>query len=275
MQRFIHDICQAWNIVIMKKYITLSALLFVFFSCTRERVVSDFGENIKIKIVESVDSTKKTLTLKCFTEKIFNCSNYYLLHTVNVSTNKITINFTGISDPTICLTSLGPASAFIDLINLAHKDYELEINMGDTKFTGQLKVSAANYSVTMPVQNSVQFLNPSLNRLPPNTIWGTVHFHIAATNPVVQGFIDSLQILGAVPASYTPGEYSGFEIESNGQIKQVQDLGYYFTRYYIFNYSGNSLPLKGLVRRYGINNPASLLVTLNTTKGETFMSWVP
>ena len=135
-------------------------------------------------------------------------------------------------------------------------------------------MSTGSFVATVPVQTRVQFINPDLKRIPENTIFGTVHYHAAGTAPVVQQFIDSLQYLGATATVYPQGDYGQFQIEANGNIKQIQDPGYYFTRYYIFNYTGNTTQLKGLMNRYGTNYPGLLLITLNSTKGQTFYSWI-
>ncbi len=187
--------------------------------------------------------------------------------------DKITINFIKISAPNICLTSLGPASTIISLNGIANKTYEIELNFGANKIIGHLNVTAGSFIATLPMQTKVQFVNPDLKRVPNNTIYGTVHYHSASTSSIVQKFIDTLQLYGATPTLYPQGDYGQFQIEANGQIKQTQDLGYYFTRYYIFNYSNNSVQLRDLVKRFGINYPNLLSITLNTTKGEIFYSW--
>ena len=173
------------------------------------------------------------------------------------------------------MTSLRPASTLVKLEGLTNKLYEVELNFGATKITGQLNISASSFKATLPIQTKVQFVNSDLSRIPNNTIYGTVHYHTAATTSTVQKFIDSLQFYGATSTLYPQGDYVNFQIESNGQIKQIQDLGYYFTQYYIFNYSNNSEQIKSLVRRFGINYPNDLLITLNTAKGEIFTSWTP
>ena len=258
-----------------RHFIFILLIFFGLHSCKKTETTSTFNENLKIKMSEIVDSTKRTLLLNCFTEKIYECSNYSIQSTYVLTNDKLTINFIQIVSPSICLTSLGPASTLIKLEGLTNKVYEIELNFGATKITGQLNVLAGSFQATLPTQPKVQFVNPDLGRVPNNTIYGTVHYHTASTTTTVQKFIDSLQFYGATTATYPQGDYGQFQIESNGQIKQNQDLGYYFTRYYIFNYSGTSGQLKSLVRRFGINYPDSLIITLNTTKGETFYSWTP
>lgn len=253
----------------------LLALMFlcVISSCKKTVVNPGFNENIRIRMTETVDSTKRVLNLFCATEQIFECSNYGIQTTYSLTNDKITIHFIKIITPDICLTSLGPASTVINLSGLSNRTYELELNFGSAKISGQLAITEGSFIATLPIQTKVQFLNPDLKRIPANTIYGTIHYHSASTSSIAQQFIDSLQLYGATPALYHPGDYIQFQIEANGQIKQTQDAGYYFTRYYIFNYSGSSGQLKDLVKRFGTGYPNLLLVSLYTTKGEIFYSW--
>jgi hypothetical protein len=245
-------------------------------SCHKEDspAVTNFDGNIKIRMTETVDSAKRALILICFTEKIYGCSNFSIQTSHSITSGKITINFIKIAESPICLTALGPASTQISFDKIPIGIYELELNFGNSKVTGQINVSAGSFVATVPVQTKVQFINPDLKRIPDNTIFGTVHYHAAGTAPIVQQFIDSLQYLGATATAYPPGDYGAFQIEAGGSIKQTQDPGYYFTRYYIFNYTGNTAQLKELLNRYGTNYPSLLLITLNSTKGQVFYSWV-
>lgn len=257
-------------------YTFIFALLFfgILNSCKKpQQVSSTFNENIKIRMSETIDSTKRTLQLNCYTERILECANYRIQATHTLTNNKIAVNFIQIVNPRICLTSLGRASILISIDKLSNKDYELELNFPSIKIAGELNVSTGSFRATLPLRTKVQFINPDFNRIPDNTIYGTVHYHTASTGLTVQKFIDSLQFFGAMLTLYSPGNYGQFEIESNGRIKQIQDTGYYFTRYFIFNYPNNDRQLKSLVRRFGVNYPDSLLITLNTTRGETFYSW--
>ncbi|MFT3822661.1 MAG: hypothetical protein QM731_02030 [Chitinophagaceae bacterium] len=238
---------------------------------------ASFEENVKIAMSETLAGTKRTLVFKCMTEKSYPCINYFLETSHAVTNSKITINFIQVTGPNICLTAVGPASTVIELDELSGetKDYGLELNFGGLTVTGQLSISGTSYKATIPAQTKVQFVNPVLGRIPDNTVFGTVHYHFASTAATVQKFTDSLQYYGATSALYPPGDYLMFQIDANGQIKQTQDQGYYFTRYYIFNYSSDITNLKNLVYRYGKSKPDSLLATLNTSKGETFYSWAP
>ena len=78
----------------MKRYsVIIIPFALALSSCKKTDTSSTFNENLKIKMYETVDSIKKTLFFKCFTEKIFECSNYSIQATYTLSNEKITINF--------------------------------------------------------------------------------------------------------------------------------------------------------------------------------------
>lgn len=236
---------------------------------------SAFDKNIGIRMIEDIDSTKRTLTLKCGTEENFTCSNFSIASSHTVSNDKITLNFTGIIKSGICNRSIGPATASISLGTLNNNNYELEINIGSSKIIGQIAVSNGSYKVTIPDQSKVKFVNPDLYRVPDNTIYGTVHYHSGTTSPLVQIFFDSLKYYGATPTLYTPGDYGNFQIEANGQIKQTKNSAYYFTQHYIYKYANSSESLEKLVKYFGLKHPDLIHIRLYTTQGGAFYSWVP
>jgi hypothetical protein len=232
-----------------------------------------FDENIIIRMVEKVDSTKRTLTLNCATERLFECSNHSLQYSCAVTNNKITLDFTGIKTAAFCKRSIGPATVIISLGTLNNVIYELEINVGSSKITGQISVTSGSVNVTLANPGKVQFINPDLNRVPDNTIYGTFHYHSKNSEPLAHKFIESLLSLGALPDKYAPGDYGDFQIEPNGQIRQIHDTSYYFTLHYIYKFTGNSERLKDLVKYFGKKYPDLLNIRMKTSKGEVFYSW--
>jgi hypothetical protein len=265
----------------MKNIVATLICILCIIACSKNKTTTIPGrglkieDSLKIRMAEEVDSLKRTLKLTCFTKKQFECSNFYITNTIKITGNVISIHFNEIQSPDICLTAIGPASAVLNFENILNGKYVLEIYINNSKIESQLDVSAASYKITAPTQSSVEFINPVLNRVPTNTIWGKVHYHANSTGILVQKFIDSLQILGATPTTYLPGNYLDFQIDSSGQIKQIQEAGYHFTRHYIFQYNNSSAALKKLVRNFGVTYPDSVSITLNTVKGETFYSWRP
>lgn len=241
--------------------------------CRKDVMINAIDSNINIKMLETVDSTKRTLKLYCSTEKEYNCSNFGIINTINQPSNKIEIDFNGITVPDFCLTSLGPARTTIDIGTLSNGTYDLDIKVENEKSAGQLIVTSEYYKINLDPQKQLQITYPTLNRIPTNTVWGTVGYHSSNSANLVQTFIDSLQLLGTTIQTYQSGEYGYFQINPSGQILPPQNHGYYFIRPYIFNYSGSTSALKKLVKNYGTNYGNSLNIILYTTKGETFRSW--
>lgn len=256
-------------------FILVFILLFAITACKKDKVYTNFEENIKIKMSEDVDSVKRVLNLYCYTEKIFPCVNYPIEATYSLTTDKITIYFSKIIIPGMCLTSPGPASTTIKLTDLSNKIYQLELNFGATSVSGQLAVTANSFIATLPPQTKAQFVNPDLKRIPDNTIYGSFRYTDSATISLGQKFIDTLRLYGAAPTLYVPGDYTAFQIEANGQIWQNQNTGHRYTLWYIYHYTNNSSQLKSLVRRFGVSYPNGLNIDLYTTKGEAFFSWIP
>jgi hypothetical protein len=253
-----------------------SAILFLLLlsgGCGLDFSVDRIDSNIRIVMWETLDSTKRTLELRCFTERDYECSNFAISKTFSKFFNYIEIDFTGIRRSSLCLTAFGPARTRIDLGTLSNRTYNLDITVDRKKSEGQLIVTPDYYSIKLDKQQQLIIRNHTLHRIPANTIWGTVGYHTISTSELAQTFIDSLQILGAKAQSYQPGHYGHFEINSSGQM--VIPEGYKFTQPFVYNYTNNTSNLKKLVRNYGANYSDSLHIILYSTNGEIFRSWIP
>ncbi len=259
----------------MKRLTYLIILLFVIlWGCKKDYSMDTIDSDIEIKMWETMDSTKRTLQFNCATEKVYNCSNFGISKTVRKTSDNIDIDFNGILLYDMCLTALGPARTTLDLGTLSNGTYDLNIDVERKKSDGQLIVTSDYYAIELNNQRQIKINNNPLYRIPTNTIWGTVGYHASSNMALVQTFIDSLQFLGATAQVYQSGDYGYFEINSGGQILPPQNHGYYFIIPFIYNYAGNSSDLKGLIKYYGASYGDSLSISLHTTKGEIFRSWV-
>lgn len=259
-----------------KNIIPIILAIFLATSCEKENSTkNEFKETINLKIYEPFDSIDYKPKLSFYTTKQFSCLNYRIKFASTITNDKITIKFLGIDTLGICLTATGPASNVLDLKDLQLKTYELELDFGTEKVNGQLINTQESYNLIIPTQSKVIAVRPKLMKLPNDCVFGTIHYHNSATTPLVNTYIDSLKDKGATNEVYSLGEYDHFEIEPSGIIKQKQDQGYDFTKYYIFKKSGNLYDLKNLVRYYGTNYPDSLSITLRNNKRQTIYSWVP
>jgi len=252
----------------------IPAFLLLLFGCSKDNSINKIDSDIKINMRETVDSTKRSLQLYCSTEKVYECSNYVISKIFSKSSERIEINFTGIRDLTVCFNSFGPATTTIDLGIISNGTYKLIIEVEGKKSEGKLIVTSDYYKISLDKEKQLQIINSTLNRIPANTIWGTIGYHKSSTAQLVQTFIDSLQLFGSTTQTYQSGDFGYFQINSSGQILPPENHGYYFIRPYIYRYSGNTSVLKTLVKNYGTDYGDSLNIILYTTKGEIFRSWI-
>lgn len=191
----------------MKRLIYILFVALFLSGCRSDSMIEVIDSDVRLKLWETVDSTGRSLMLYCSTEKQYSCSNYAIDRSFNVSPGNIQIDFNGITTPEICLTSIGPATTTINLGSLANGTYQLVINVERNKSEGRLIVTSGFYEIILDQQEKLQIVNPILNRIPDNTIWGNVGYHTSTTAPLVQSFIDSLLQLGATSQVYQQGDY--------------------------------------------------------------------
>ena len=229
---------------------------------------------IRIGLTENLTAGPRTLTLQCSTEKDYPCCNWSIENGFSRSANRISIAFTGIYKPEICLTAFGPASASIALGTLEQGTYPVSVTVNGQAFTTDLTVSAASYAVAPAESPLVTFPKQELLRVPDGTIWGYVGYHAAGTAHIVESFMDSLVSLGAHPQRYQSGDYGYFVIDSAGAIVPPLNSGFYFTRPFIYHFPAAMDPVRALVSRYGKGFGDSLDIALYGCHGEAFFSWV-
>ena len=147
------------------------------------------------------------------------------------SSNVIDITFKDI----IHHPRLSSATSWIDLGTLSNGIYQLNLRNGQVKYSGELIVTADDYTINFPTNPAFKFTNLSLNRIPKHTLWGTIFYRNEENVPLVQSFLTALMELGATKRSFIPGDYADFKIDDNGDI--VHRYGN-FTKSFIFYYSG-------------------------------------
>lgn len=258
----------------MKPLAKYLVIIFLFASsCSKQESFEPIVSDIEITMVETIDSTGRMFQFKCETIEEYPCANYHLLSSLNKVSNAYEIDFKGIDIPGVCLAAFGPARANIEFGNPANAVYDLVITTDETTSSGKLYVSTDYYILDFDKTGRIGFLNPILNRIPENTIWGTIGYHASDTEPLAEEFIESLKNLGAKTRSYLPGDYGYFSISSNGQIEPPENHGNYFIDAFILEYTGKSDNLKDIVRNYGLNYNDRLKILLYTTEGDMFRSW--
>jgi len=229
---------------------------------------------INIRMVEVFDKSPRTLQMSFSTKKIYPCCNYPIDLSWQKTSNSIEISFKSVIETDFCLTALGPATANIDLGTLSNGTYQLILQNGEVRYSGKLVVTSENYTVNFIANPAFNFTNSLLNKIPEHTIWGLVGYHKEETLPLVQSFFTALMELGATKKSFTPGYYTAFEIDKNGEIVLTGNHGYWFAEAFIFHYSGNSSDLDEFLRQWSYKYNKLMSIRIITDKGEQFLSWM-
>ena len=212
-----------------RKLVPASLLLVgLFIACERkssdlEPVVctgtsASAAGRIVVRFQEQLAATGSTPTLTCQDEIYHPCANYSLLHVVSPSSNSLSINFTGVDNPSICLTQPTPAHSRVDLSSLALGTYAIAWQAGSKRTTGSLIIAADRVEVSSCDTNTVAVRNPVTYRIPANTLWGQSYARTPAAQTAVAAVLDSLRKEGATPITLPTGHYGYFQVDSKGQL---------------------------------------------------------
>ncbi len=259
----------------MRLLINKGLIFLIFILICQNIFTADkkIDSDILIKMDEVVDSVDSKLYLHCETEREYKNYNYQIGKSIDKQPGRINIEFNSIIIPDIVSPALGPARTKIDLGNLEEGTYELEIKVEGEKSYGYLTVNPEYYRIDFEKQNRIQIIDTLLNRIPKNTIWGTIGYDERSSKLLAKDFIDSLKNLGAYQYTYRPGKYKYFEIDHTGEIMPPEDYRTNFIQKFIFKYPEDNTKLEELVGKFGNKHRDSLSIVLYTLDGKRFRSW--
>jgi hypothetical protein len=258
----------------------------------------DFDPNAEISIamVDIYYESSRILQLICQTKRQYPNTCYWMDVEYGPASSVINIELKGvINGGNVCGLAPTNAQAVINLKALENGTYNLNITVGEKKFTGELVVTTDSYKVNINDNPEFYFVNASLNKIPEHTIWGFISYNEeeeiieedeeenGEENDIkddeeeiihpVEAFFNALTELGVEIKNYLPGLYSAFYIDENGDINQ-DDIGEYdFTQQFIFHYEGKIDELEKLVKEYATTYKRQFDIAIYTSTGKTFLSW--
>ena len=149
----------------MKRIHLVLFLATLGFSCSPELAdpYASVGSDIKITLREEIKEDGKGLMIISETLEIFPCYNYFLITTESVQSEEITMTYSGISKPEICLTALGPARSQ-EYFNLENGIYAITFINGGISNEGQLTVDDDKYILELDHPTNVFVENEILRR---------------------------------------------------------------------------------------------------------------
>jgi hypothetical protein len=234
---------------------------------------SNIDSRINIKLAEELSTDSKKVILYCRTEKIYGCINYGIDYSVFRTASNFRIKFNSIIISEICATALGPATSRINLGELNKGNYSLTLEVNGKTESAVLTVTDSLYQIDFQPGFKFRFDNTKLNRVHQYLIWGSVGYINDSLTNVVNTYLDSLQILGAVQKNLSPGDYGFFEIDSFGNIMTPDNHGYPFIKMYKFEYQNDLSNIKELMKRIQQQYVNQIYISCNTWQGDVFYGW--
>ncbi|WPP49530.1 hypothetical protein [Catalinimonas niigatensis] len=250
--------------------------MLLIFSCEGEEALpsNTLGSEIEMSMAEYIDTDKRTLTLKFLTRKDFPCINYRIKHEVMVDHQLVNIVLEKVEAADVCLDAIGPAFAFIDLGQLTEKEYDLQIQLGESIINhGTLVVSKESYQLSLNENQGIELLNPNLNRIPSQAVWGLIKYQNEEQNKKLLGFFnEAMEIAGATDKKFAEGDYGYFQVNSEGKIIQPQEQSDINEQSFLFDFSGEDDDLQQVLQQINSNFDDVQLRFYNA-QGEELRNW--
>ena len=224
---------------------------------------------------------ERSLVLRCRTQREYPCVNYGLETRLVRVPRAFQVEFRDVVAPMICLTSIGPATASLELglIEAGSVDFFVSSRVGSV--TGRLDVTGDAYRVVAR-PGAVAFDDYELRRIPDGTVWGFFGYARPELEPAVRSILGQMRLAGAEDRLLPEGRYSvllreygdTFQARANGTIDYGSNLGYYHTLPFALSFHGDIGALREIVARTGRDYGDQLHLRVFTWQGEGFLSWV-
>lgn len=226
---------------------------------------SDVAGPIQMQALETREGQARKLHLYFQDQGQYPCSNYGLSTRYERNNNQLSFVFSGVEVPTgICLTSIGPARAQVDVSEFAVGTYPLRLQAGTRSTTGTLEIQRDLLRLTSNDPSVITVTLSELRFMPKNIVWGYATTMLPQTQASVEVLRDSLQRLGATPTTLSQGVYSQFTIAANGLPEPPQVSVGARALLLLATYSGSPDRIQAYVRRANAAAPG-LNLWLNTS----------
>jgi hypothetical protein len=223
---------------------------------------------------EVLNPAQRTLRLSAATEHIYGCVNYSIANDYSMNGTAISLNFTGINEPSVCLTALGPAAGVIDLGSLASAAYTLTITVNSVATHATLVVTDTSYQILNGSSEWTDFSKTSFLKVPQGVIWGNIQYGDPSFLNTYSAFIDSLTTSGAQLHVYPAGDYNYFQIDALGEVVPPPPPHPNFVKTFIYSYNLDMLKVRALVKSFAAANYPSMSFNLYGSNGEVYIGSV-
>ena len=242
---------------------------------TRKNATKAVDSEIIIQMWETPENGAQALVFGAMTTEQFPCDNLSILTEMVKTDDRIDIDFRRVyADEPEC-SETGPAFAFIEFGAISSGTYQLNIRNGGVRYSGTFTVTPEKYTIDFPDNAAFSFRRVSLNKIPQHTIWGAIslHHYEGDAEQFVQSFFSDLADMGATEITLTPGEYTHFEIDEEGNLYRINlDFGQ-ASQYFVLRYAGVKDDLEAFLRQVLAKHGHTVMVTMFTDRGDRLFSW--
>lgn len=231
---------------------------------TQIDVVTDFT----INMIENLSASGSNLALDVVTLKDENCLNSEIAYSFNGLNNALTLSLLNIVTPEDCQEGEAPATALVQIGDLAAVDYDFNIDLkGQIRSYGSLSVMQDRYLLNFQIKNGFRIPHVELMRVPATVMWGYVN-HITEEQDVVNEFIAELEGISTA-TNLNDGYYGWYEIENQALSSVKGELRTGVNTRFIFNHPENIDDLTNRIAVFRTNNP-TLRLELRTGTGRSY-----
>lgn len=233
--------------------------------------LSPIDSKIILKITEEINTTSRNVVLYCYTEKTYSPAGSKIISSITQVNDTFKIEFKELLISNLGAAIFTPATVNFNLNSLHEGSYFLDITINSKKVMGLIAVTNESFDLKIQPNNIVHFYKENLFRIPKTIIWGQAE---SIEQTPYQLFIDSLVILGAQNHKLQPGDYFYFEVDSQGGFNTHSALGMANGKYFLYNFEGETLITRNLVKRFAKRYSDSIYIQLSGGRGEMYYSTV-
>ena len=169
--------------------------------------------------------------------------------------------------------AVAPATTTIDLGDIPVGMHRLELNNGSMRNKGTVTVSSTDIILEFGKTRGIKLLREEFKRVPLRTYWGEIISFTYTAMPKVDEFLQKVVSMGAVFQKQVPGDYVYYKIDDSGNIQRPENDSYGYSRFIIFQFSGDETALKELIWYGERFNKGMYHINLNSYEGEQINNW--
>lgn len=255
----------------------LVSLLLMLTNCESETAqpVNTLGTEVALSMTEFIDHDERNLTLKFLTRKDFPCINYQIKHQLYSNDHSVRIVLEKVEEADVCLDAIGPASAFVELGNLPHNEYDLTIQLGASVIrSGTLTVNKDIYRIDLHDAEGVNLTTPELRRVPRQTIWGSLKFEADQDKKdIIKFFDNALDQAGAKQKKFAEGDYGYFRVGSDGNILPSSENREFEREHaFLLDFRGDAEDLQSVLKQVN-QRYEGVQIRIYDNQGREYRSW--